>query len=152
MSTSQTSARPSATRLTNLQSVEHPAWLDRADAAELRHYKWTEYEARGEQLTPDGTWLTWLLLAGRGFGKTRTAAEDMAYYGWCNPDSRIAVVAETFADGRDVCVEGESGLLSVLPHEDVEHWNRSIGELVLKNGTIYRLFSGDKPAGARGYQ
>src|SRR5215218_5183068 len=135
----------------SLQHAEHPEWLDQADLCELHRYKWVEYEARDEQLPPAGEWATWLLLAGRGFGKTRTASEDMAWYGWTHPGSRIAVVAETFADGRDVCMEGESGLLSVLPDEEIENWNRSIGELVLKGGTIYRLYSGDKPAGARGY-
>src|SRR5215207_3095954 len=152
MSTLQTSAGPSETRSTSLQGVEQPAWLDRADLAELRHYKWTEYEARGEQLTPDGDWLTWLLLAGRGFGKTRTAAEDMAWYGLRNPESLLAVVAETFSDARDVCIEGESGLLSCLPESAVALWNRSIGELFLTNGTKYKIFSGDKPDGTRGYQ
>ncbi len=117
----------------------------------LRRKLWLS-KARKNQFTPKGDWHTWLVLAGRGFGKTRTAAEDVAWYGWMNSNSRIAVVAETFADGRDVCIEGESGLLSVLPQEDVKHWNRSLGELVLTNGTIYRLFSGDKPDGARGYQ
>lgn len=93
-----------------------------------------------------------MLLAGRGYGKTRTAAEDVSWYGIANPKTRIAVVAETFSDGRDVCVEGESGLLACLPDPIVGHWNRSLGELVLTNGTIYKLFSGDKPDGLRGYQ
>jgi phage terminase large subunit-like protein len=117
-----------------------------------RRVRWVEYDARPEQLTPLGDWKTWLLLAGRGFGKTRTAAEDVAAYGLDNPKSFVGVVAETFADGRDVCIEGESGLLSVLPPSSVRHWNRSIGELYLTNDTKYRLFSGDKPDGLRGYQ
>jgi phage terminase large subunit-like protein len=125
-------------------------------AAEVEEYEhrlaWVASEARLEQLRPPGDWLVWLLLAGRGFGKTRTAAEDASAYGLDNPGSRIAVVAETFSDGRDVCVEGESGLLSCLPESAVKLWNRSLGELVLTNGTIYKLFSGDKPDGLRGYQ
>ncbi len=109
-------------------------------------------DARPEQLTPEGEWLVWLLLAGRGFGKTRTAAEDVAGYGLDNPESLIAVVAETFSDARDVCIEGESGLLSCLPDSSVALWNRSIGELFLTNATKYKIFSGDKPDGTRGYQ
>lgn len=131
---------------------ELPRWDPDDPEAYLRHLHWKYVRARPNQRTPEGHWYTWLVLAGRGFGKTRTAAEDMAFYGWANPASRIAVVAETFADGRDVCVEGESGLLSCLCEEDIESWNRSIGELVLTNGTLYRLFSGDKPESARGYQ
>jgi phage terminase large subunit-like protein len=108
--------------------------------------------ARDEQLTPEDEWSTWMLLAGRGFGKTRTAAEDVAYYGLKNAKSRIAVVAETFADGRDTCIEGESGLLSILPVDEILIWNRSLGELILKNGTRYKIYSGDKPDQLRGPQ
>jgi predicted phage terminase large subunit-like protein len=108
--------------------------------------------AREEQLTPEGEWNVWLLLAGRGYGKTRTAAEDIAWYGLAHPKSRIAIVAETFGDGRDVCVEGTSGLISVLPLEAIANWNRSLGELVLTNGTRYKIFSGDKPDQLRGPQ
>ncbi len=132
------------------------AWLDDLSPQEFdeyeRRYKWIAEQARPEQLTPPGAWKTWLYLAGRGAGKTRTAAEDVSAYGLDNPKSRIAVVAETFADGRDVCVEGESGLLSVLPTSSVRHWNRSLGELILTNGTGYRLYSGDRPNQLRGPQ
>lgn len=132
------------------------AWVDDLTAAEFeeyeRRYKWVAEEARPEQLTPVGDWKTWLYLAGRGAGKTRSAAEDVSAFGLDNPGSRIAVVAETFADGRDVCIEGESGLLSVLPQGSIRHWNRSLGELVLNNGTRYKLYSGDKPNQLRGPQ
>lgn len=131
-------------------------WLDRLSPEQFkeyhRRYQWIEEQARDEQLTPEGDWKTWLLLAGRGFGKTRTAAEDVAAFGLDNPNSFIGVVAETFSDARDVCIEGESGLLSCLSPESVRHWNRSIGELYLTNNAKYKLFSGDKPIGLRGYQ
>lgn len=134
---------------------EESAWIDELTPAEFeeyeRRYKWVAEDARPEQLTPEGDWKTWLLLAGRRFGKTRAAAEDVGWYGLMHPKSHIAVVAETFADGRDVCIEGESGLLEVLPYSSVRHWNRSIGELFLHNGTKYKLFSGDKPRGLRGH-
>ena len=108
--------------------------------------------ARPEQLTPSGDWRVWLILAGRGWGKTRTGAEDVKAYGLENPGSRIAILAPTFPDARDTCVEGESGLLNILPQSEVQSWNRSIGELVLKNSTRYKLFSGDKPERLRGPQ
>lgn len=91
-------------------------------------------------------------MAGRGWGKTRTGAEDVAWYGFSRPNSRIAIVAPTYADARDTCVEGESGLLAVLPSEVVENWNRSLGELILENGTRYKLFSADEPDRMRGPQ
>lgn len=131
-------------------------WLDELTPEEFEEYerrhKWLSEQARPEQLTPPGDWKTWLLLAGRGFGKTRTAAEDVAGFGLDNPKTLIAVVAETFSDARDVCIEGDSGLFGVLPYDSIKHWNRSLGELFLTNGTKYKLFSGDKPRGLRGYQ
>lgn len=109
-------------------------------------------QARPSQLTPDGDWYAWLILAGRGWGKTRTGAEDQAYYGMTNPGARLAVVAPTAASVRDVCVEGESGLLSVIPRPLVKTWNRSLGEMSLTNGSIFKLFSADEPDRLRGYQ
>ena len=99
-----------------------------------------------------GDWTTWLLLAGRGWGKTRVGAEDVGWYGQRNAGSRIAIVAATIADARDTCVEGESGLLAVIPSMCVETWNRSLGELILTNGTRYKLFSGEEPERLRGPQ
>jgi phage terminase large subunit-like protein len=108
--------------------------------------------ARPEQITPPGDWQVWLILAGRGWGKTRTGAEDVGNYGVTNPGSRIAIVAPTYADGRDTCIEGESGLRSILPKGAEETWNRSLGELILTNGTRYKLFSGEEPERLRGPQ
>lgn len=107
---------------------------------------------RPEQITPDGDWRTWLILAGRGWGKTLAGAEDAKRYGLANPGCRYAIVARTFADARDTCVEGESGLLSCLPPSAVATWNRSMGELILTNGTRYKLFSADEPNRLRGPQ
>jgi phage terminase large subunit-like protein len=109
-------------------------------------------QARPNQLTPAGNWNIWLILAGRGWGKTRTGAEDVADYGSRMPQSRIAVVAPTIADARDTCVEGESGLLNCLPSGVIAKWNRSMGELVLKNGTLYKCFSSEEPERLRGPQ
>lgn len=93
-----------------------------------------------------------MILAGRGWGKTRTGAEDVAWYGLSHPGSRIAVIGPTYADARDTCVEGDSGLLGVLPLEAIKTWNRSLGELILVNGTRYKLFSADEPDRLRGPQ
>ena len=108
--------------------------------------------ARQSQLPPEGEWRTWLLLTGRGFGKTRAAAEDCAWYALTHPGHRIGVVAPTFADGRDICVEGESGLLAAIPHANIENWNRSIGELILTNDARFRLFAAEQPNRLRGPQ
>jgi predicted phage terminase large subunit-like protein len=91
-------------------------------------------------------------MAGRGWGKTRTGAEDMAHYALTHPAARLAVVAATSAAARDVCVEGESGLRGIIPPELIETWNRSMGELVLTNGARFKLFSAEEPDRLRGYQ
>jgi phage terminase large subunit-like protein len=108
--------------------------------------------ARPEQLTPPGDWRYWLILAGRGWGKTRTGAEDLAVYGLRHAGSRLAIVAPTYADARDTCVEGESGLLRLLPPRAVTTWNRSMGEMWLTNGSHIKLFSADQPERLRGPQ
>lgn len=93
-----------------------------------------------------------MMQAGRGFGKTRGGAEWAKWEGLRMPGSRIAVVAPTYSDARDTCVEGDSGLLSVLPDECIHAWNRSLGELILTNGTRYKLFAAEEPNRLRGPQ
>ncbi|NTU76248.1 MAG: DNA-packaging protein [Alphaproteobacteria bacterium] len=120
-------------------------------AATASRVRWIE-TARPEQLTPPGDWRVWLILAGRGWGKTRTGAEDLAAYALWNPGVRCAVVAPTFADARFVCVEGESGLLRVVPRACVRQWRRSSGEILLFNGSRIKIFSADQPDRLRGPQ
>ncbi len=76
---------------------------------------WPLTVARQEQLPPPGDWLVWLLLAGRGFGKTRSGAEWVRAQVESGRAGRIALVAPTAADARDVMIEGESGILAVTP-------------------------------------
>jgi phage terminase large subunit-like protein len=97
-------------------------------------------------------WIIWLILAGRGWGKTRTGAEDVVKYGLEHPGSRIALVAPTYGDGRDTMVEGESGIMSILPQRLLSDWNRSIGELILTNGTRMKIFTAERPERLRGPQ
>src|SRR5215813_58442 len=68
--------------------------------------------ARPNQLPPDGNWRVWLLLAGRGFGKTRTGAEMIRARAVARTARRFALVAPTAGDARDVMVEGDSGILA----------------------------------------
>ena len=119
--------------------------------ARLLRLKWINL-ARPKQLTPKGDWSIWLILAGRGWGKTLTGAQDMAWFALNNPDSRLAIVAPTFADGRDTCIEGESGLLSIMDDKIIANYNRSLGEIVLHNGSRFKTFSADTPERLRGPQ
>jgi phage terminase large subunit-like protein len=107
-----------------------------------------------EQLpTSDKSWTTWLYLAGRGAGKTRTAAEWLAYQASSNPKTRWAIAAPTYGDVRDTCAEGESGIVRVLQeYGTLKDYNRSIGEIFLTNGSRIKLFSGEEPDRFRGPQ
>ena len=88
----------------------------------MKHLNWCK-TARQKQITPKGDWNVWLILAGRGWGKTRTGAQDVAFYGLTRPNSRIAIVTPTFGDGRDTCIEGVSGLLGCIDTDNIENWN-----------------------------
>jgi phage terminase large subunit-like protein len=92
-------------------------------------------------------------MAGRGFGKTRLGAEEIAWQAIVQPATRWAVVAPTFSDARDTCAEGESGIVAVLQrYQMLQNYNRSIGEILLKNGSRIKLFSADNPERFRGLQ
>lgn len=118
--------------------------------------RWLKQLARPEQLAPESDWFVWLYQAGRGAGKTRTAAEWLAWEAISKPNTRWAIVAPTFGDARDTCVEGESGILNILRRYNVlatrGGYNRSMGEIRLINGTRIKLFSGDEPERIRGPQ
>lgn len=111
-------------------------------------------------MAPEGDWLTWIILAGRGFGKTRTGAE------WVREQvrlgaRRVGLIAPTASDARDVMVEGESGLLSVCWAGDRTITGESLGRpsyepskrrLTWANGAIGTLFSAEEPERLRGPQ
>src|SRR5215510_2566308 len=96
-----------ASRLALLPRAERDAFLARCTPEELvaLEYDWQGFWARPNQLPPPGDWRAWLILAGRGFGKTRAGAEQVI--AWASqPQRRIALIAETSADCRDVLIEG----------------------------------------------
>ena len=117
-----------------------------------------EAQALAHQKIPDGDWLCWLLNAGRGAGKTRVGAQTSFKWTWLTPESRLLVAAPTYGDLIGVCFEGESGLLNVIPHELIEPtssgtlYNRSDVELRLKNGSLIKGISAEKPDRFRGHQ
>lgn len=89
-----------------------------------------------EQLPPDGDWRFWYLRGGRGSGKTRTGAETLADWILESEPGDWAVIAPTYGDARDVCMEGGSGLLRALSGAyERKAWNRSLGTLTLLNGS-----------------
>lgn len=103
-------------------------------------------------MPPDGDWRTWLILAGRGFGKTRTGAEwvrEQVEKGICK---RIALIAPTAADAREVMVEGESGILNISPPNNRPVYEPSKRRLTWPNGAIATTYSADEPERLRGPQ
>jgi len=117
-------------------------------------WDWSAW-ARPEQRPPDNTnWSIWLYLAGRGAGKTRSAAE------WIREKAkdtsqgqlRFALVARTAADVRDVVVEGESGVMNICPPSERPHYEPSKRRLTWPNGNTATLLTADEPDGLRGIQ
>ena len=112
-----------------------------------------EEQARPEQIPPEVDWTTWLYLAGRGAGKTRSCAEWLAWRAVECPNTRCAVIARTFSDARDTCAEGESGILEILRrYKMLQNYNRSLGEIVLMNNSKIKIFSASEPDRLRGPQ
>jgi phage terminase large subunit-like protein len=117
-------------------------------------WDWTFWGRPEQQAPPGDDWNLWLLLAGRGFGKTRTAAEwvrEQARY-TTTGQRRFALVARTAADVRDVIVEGESGIINVSPPSERPHYEPSKRRLTWPNGNMATLFTADEPDSLRGPQ
>ena len=81
------------------------------------------------QLEPAGDWTIWLMLGGRGSGKTRTSAETIGYWAATQPNTRWLVSAPTSSDLRSTCFEGESGLLAIIPKILIADYNKSLHEI-----------------------
>jgi len=124
--------------------------LTPAQAEAVLHH-WPTW-ARPDQLPPPGAWSTWLILAGRGWGKTRTGAEWVRHMATTGRAGRIALVARTASDVRDVVVEGESGILRISPPGERPEWNSSRRRLTWPNGAIATTYSADEPDQLRGPQ
>ncbi|MGB4951302.1 MAG: terminase family protein [Rhizobiaceae bacterium] len=110
------------------------------------------------QRPPLSDWRTWLLLGGRGAGKTRAGAQWLKGVAGRDPHyvadhaGRIALVGETYADARTVMIEGESGLLALYPRSNRPAWSVSKRELVWTSGLVGQVFSGNDPERLRGSQ
>ncbi len=114
--------------------------------------KWLT-KAHKHQILPDGDWWSiWLLLAGRGAGKTRTAAEQIGWWAWEQPGTRWLVAAPTSADVRATCFEGDSGLIAVIPNILIADYNRAYHEIKLTNGSLIKGIPASEPERFRGGQ
>jgi len=139
-------------QIAELPEDERALVLSGMDADALL-WDWSVW-GRPEQQAPEGDWSIWLVMAGRGFGKTRLAAE------WVREQAkftntgqrRFALVARTAADVRDVIIEGESGILNVSPPSERPLYEPSKRRLTWPNGNTATAFTADEPDSLRGPQ
>lgn len=137
----------------NLEDLQD---LTDEEADDLLH-TW-ELWARPNQLEPDPLlangerWTIWLILAGRGFGKTRCGSETVIGWARNGQCKRIALIAEDSADARDVMVEGESGILACSPRDFRPKYEPSKRRLTWPNGAQATLFSAEDYDSLRGPQ
>jgi len=114
--------------------------------------KWLQ-TAHKHQIEPAGDWWSiWLMLAGRGAGKTRAAAETLGGWAIEAPNTRWLVSAPTSGDLKGTCFEGDSGLLSVIPKELIADYNKALHEIKLVNGSFIKGIPASEPERFRGPQ
>lgn len=111
-------------------------------------------ERRAEQCAPPGDWDIWLIMSGRGFGKTRVGAEEVRERVNSGRAKRINLVARTAADARDTMVEGESGILACCKYDagNIPVYEPSKRQVSWPNGAIAKMFSAEQPDALRGPQ
>jgi len=144
----------------SIDKIIAEAGLDDADCESILH-DWVNVWARplttngdgtyGGQLPPPGQWDTWLVLAGRGYGKTRVGAE------WCRKEAmsqelRFAFIAQDPGDARKVMIYGDSGIMAVSPEKERPTYNPSLKLLNWPNGSQAEVFSAWSPDDLRGPQ
>lgn len=117
-----------------------------------------EFWAMPHQLPPEGAWRTWVIMGGRGAGKTRAGAEWVrAEVEGARPldpgrSRRLALVGETIDQVREVMVFGESGILACSPPDRRPEWEAGRKRLVWPNGAVAQVFSAHDPESMRGPQ
>ncbi|MCZ2077889.1 MAG: terminase family protein [Bryobacterales bacterium] len=125
----------------------------RAQTRSQRHTLAWRSEARAKQLPPAGDWFCWMILSGRGFGKTWTGANYVIERAYTEPGCVIALIGQTKADVRDTMVElGDSCILKQSPDWFMPNYEPSKRRLVWPNGSVAIIYSSDEPGQLRGPQ
>lgn len=112
-------------------------------------YDWT-FWARDKQRLPAVPFFVWIILAGRGFGKTRTGAETVRQ--WVKDNAFVNLIGATADDARDIMIEGESGILAICPKDERPLYVPSKRRLEWRNGATSLIFTADEPERLRGKQ
>lgn len=150
MASAQASTRSWIESLTPSQLQRLKTELTEEEKAVLA-FAWKRW-ARPSQLPPAGAWDGWLIIAGRGWGKTRVGSETIRDEVESGRSTRIGLIAETSADGRDVIVEGESGILACSPPWMRPTYEPSKRRLTWPNGAVATLYDAREPDQLRGPQ
>lgn len=133
-------------------------WRTWSDEKKRKLYDKLKYDsfsitARAKQLPPeDNSWHTWLYLAGRGVGKTRSACEFIKKKALAIPNCRIALIGQTYQAAREVALDGESGLIAITHPMYIEKYSLARGLVTFKNGSQLFTYSGADPEKLRGPQ
>jgi len=136
-----------------LPEAEQQKILDQLTPKQLIELRWDwKFWARPDQQIPAGDWRVWLILAGRGYGKTRTGAEFIRERVNSGKAKNIALIGRTAADVRDVMVTGPSGLLACCPPDERPVYEPSRRRITWPNGVVAHTFSSEKPDQLRGPQ
>lgn len=114
-------------------------------------YNW-DIQARKNQIPPDGNWTTWLILAGRGFGKTRTGSETIRRWVHNQKSKRIALIGGCINEVVNIMLKGESGLLTISPKNERPKFMTDTNTLHWANGAVAQLISASNPEKLRGPQ
>lgn len=137
-------------RANDAEKARFVATLDRHERQRWRHL-WALW-ARQAQLPPPGLWQVWLILAGRGFGKTRAGAEWVQALAARDGSARIALIAASLGEARAIMVEGDSGLLRTAPPAQQPLYESSLRRLTWPGGAQATLYSAAEPDSLRGPQ
>ncbi len=141
------------THLLERDKAERDAMFDRLGAGGTLALAadWTQ-QARPAQIAPEGDWRIWMLMAGRGFGKTRAGAEWVRGIAEGDGRARIALIGASPAEARAVMVEGESGLLSIAPDWNRPMWHPALRRLEWRSGAVAFVQGASDPEALRGPQ
>jgi phage terminase large subunit-like protein len=134
--------------LKEFEPEQFDALLDGLSDQELYELKYDlQYQGRPKQQLPPGDWFTWLILSGRGFGKTFVGAKVIGE--WAKRYDRIAIIGDDLGEVKDTMVEGESGILAMARPDFFPHWDKK-HTLEYPNGSKVLCFSGREPESLRG--
>jgi len=137
----------------DVREDEQDAFTRRLGPRERNEWPWHwAFHAHPGQRPPPGDWSIWLIMAGRGFGKTRAGAEWVRSIAETDPAARIALVAATLGEARSVMVEGESGILACSPPDRRPHFEPSLHRLSWPAGAQATLYSALEAESLRGPQ